>query len=244
MSCRQKEVAMRLKVALGCLLGLLLVFSPALAEKADDPPSKDALPCMEEASEGTPACCAMHRHGAKGHGKGHGHGPGAQGDGCCGGCAEKMASDADFQKDHELFFFLLDHRADIQRKVKMLDDGIVTVTESKDPKVAEVIQEHVASVYERVDEGKPIHQRDPLFAELFRHTDKIEMIVETTKKGVRVTETSEDPHVAALIQAHAEVVSLFLKNGHSELHKNHAVPGDPDGEVAEGGCPHRMAEGE
>ena len=50
------------------------------------------------------------------------------------------------------------------------------------------------------------------------------MAVEKTKKGVRVKETSSDAFTARLIQAHAEVVSLFVKHGFAEAHKNHPVP--------------------
>ena len=50
------------------------------------------------------------------------------------------------------------------------------------------------------------------------------MQIEQTPKGVRVIERSADPYAVKLIQAHAEVVSLFLKNGHEEMMKNHAVP--------------------
>jgi hypothetical protein len=39
-----------------------------------------------------------------------------------------------------------------------------------------------------------------------------------------VTETSDDPYVAKLVQKHAEVVSLFLKNGHAEVRRNHSLP--------------------
>lgn len=128
------------------------------------------------------------------------------------------------QADMELFHFLLDHRAEIMRKVKKLDNGIETVTESEDPKVVEKLQAHVESMYKRVKEKRPIHMRDPLFAEIFRNADKITMELEKTKKGVKVTETSKDAYAVKLIQAHAEVVNLFLKNGRSEMRKNHAVP--------------------
>lgn len=37
-------------------------------------------------------------------------------------------------------------------------------------------------------------------------------------------ETSDDPFTARLIEAHANVVSLFVKNGHAEVRKNHAAP--------------------
>jgi hypothetical protein len=144
--------------------------------------------------------------------------PGFQGKG--GG----LGKDDAHRTDMELFHFLLDHRKDITRKVTTLPNGVETLTESTDSKVVEKLQAHVASMYKRVDEKRPIHARDPLFAEIFRNTDKIKMKLEKTKAGVKVVETSEDPYVAKLIQAHAEVVNLFLKNGRSEMMKNHDVP--------------------
>ena len=142
-------------------------------------------------------------------GKGKGFGPG---------------KDAAHRADMVLFQFLLDHRKEITRKVTNLPNGIETLTESENPKVVETLQAHVASMYKRVEEKRPIHARDPLFAEIFRNIDKIKMKLEKTKAGVKVVETSEDPYVAKLIQAHAEVVNLFLKNGWEEMMKNHAVP--------------------
>lgn len=133
-------------------------------------------------------------------------------------------NDPQFQADHEVFFFLLEHRNAIRRKVTKQADGVVTVTESNKPEVADQIRDHVASMYDRVENVNPIHMRDPLFREIFRHAKKIKMEMEETPQGVRVTETSEDPYVAELIKAHADVVSLFIKNGHVELHKNHALP--------------------
>jgi hypothetical protein len=43
-------------------------------------------------------------------------------------------------------------------------------------------------------------------------------------RGIRVTETSTDPYVVKLIQAHAEVLNAFIKNGRAEAMKNHDVP--------------------
>ena len=53
------------------------------------------------------------------------------------------------------------------------------------------------------------------------------MTVENTKQGVKVQETSDDQVAVALIQAHADVVSLFVKHGFDEAQKNHAVPAVP-----------------
>ena len=132
--------------------------------------------------------------------------------------------DARFVEDHNVFFFLLDHRDVIRRTVTDLPNGIETVTESDQADVATKIQEHVAAMYERVENVNPIHMRDPLFREIFAHAEKISMEMTETDKGVRVKETSDDPYVARLLQAHARVVSLFIKNGRPELHRNHELP--------------------
>jgi hypothetical protein len=140
------------------------------------------------------------------------------------GGAQGQSAGNQFSQDHDVFHFLLQNHGKIKRRVKNIDNGVETLTESKDPEIAAKIQEHVAAMYKRVEERNPIHMRDPLFAAVFRNTDKIEMEFENTKNGIRVVETSEDPYVAKLIQAHAEVVNLFVKNGHLEARMNHAVP--------------------
>jgi hypothetical protein len=141
-------------------------------------------------------------------------GPGRQGQG----------DDPRFAADRELFHFLLEHRDEIRRQVTRRDDGVETVTESDNPEVASAILKHVGSMERRVQDENPIHLRDPLFAAVFRHADKIKFRSEKTAKGMRVVETSEDAYVVKLIQAHAEVVSLFLKNGFDEVRRNHSVP--------------------
>jgi hypothetical protein len=158
-----------------------------------------------------------------GHAGGRGRGQGSgQGQGW--GRGRAIGDDAAFQKDRNIFHFLLTHRESIDRQVKNLKDGVETLTESDDPKVASVIRDHVESMHERVKNGSPIHMRDPLFAAVFGNAEKISMKVERTEKGVRVTETSTDPYVVKLIQAHAEVVNLFVANGQAEVRRNHAVP--------------------
>jgi hypothetical protein len=126
----------------------------------------------------------------------------------------------DMQGIHALFA----HRSEIRRTVKEISGGVEAVTESETPAVAAQIQEHVASMYRRLEERRPIHARDPLFAELFRNADKITMKIEHTAKGVKVRETSTDPRVVRLIRRHAEVVSAFLANGHREMMRDHALP--------------------
>jgi SAM-dependent methyltransferase len=126
--------------------------------------------------------------------------------------------------DQEVFHFLLAHHADIRRAVTPLDNGVETVTESDVPEVASKIQEHVAAMHRRVKEGRGLRFWDELFAEIFRHHASIEMVVENTEKGVHVTETSDEPAVVALIQAHAKAVSGFVEVGWEAAHWNHPVP--------------------
>lgn len=143
-----------------------------------------------------------------------------------------MRNDPQFRADRAVFHFLLTHRDQIDRQVENLPNGIRTKTESDDEAVVEKIWEHVDSMIVRVEEGRPIHVRDPLFAELFRHADKIEVDVKHTDHGVVVTETSDDPYVAKLLHEHARVVSLFIERGHEEVRRNHALPERPSDDEA------------
>lgn len=170
------------------------------------------------------ACLATDAFAQPGQGRGFrgGRGPGGGG---AGGQGRGHGHDERHDEDHEVFRFLLTNHEKITRTVKNLPNGVETVTESDDSNIVAKIQEHVYWMNVRIDKTQPIRMRDPLFAELFRHTDKITMKHEDTDNGVRVIETSDDPYVVKLIQEHAQVVSGFVKNGFDEAMKNHAVPG-------------------
>ena len=135
-----------------------------------------------------------------------------------------MMGDGPHAADMQLFHQLFAHRTEMTRSVIARKDGIETVTESTNPEVTRLLQAHVASMLARVKEGRPIHQRDPLFVELFKNADRIEARHELTAGGVRVIETSKDTYVVKLLHAHAEVVSAFVANGMSEMMKNHPAP--------------------
>jgi hypothetical protein len=135
-----------------------------------------------------------------------------------------MGGDPAHMADMGLIHELLDSGDKIQRTVTVRPDGVETLTESDDPELAKRIRAHVDSMYARVENVRPIHMRDPLFRAIFEHASKIVMVREQTPKGIKVVETSTDPYVVKLIQAHAEVVSQFIKNGRAEAMKNHEVP--------------------
>ena len=146
-----------------------------------------------------PADCPCHQGGARGRDHGSHH--------------------QDMADIHALF-------ADpsITRTVREIPGGVETLTESSSAEGARKIQKHVAAMQARLEKRDPIHARDPLFAELFKHAHEIQLAVEQTARGVRVRETSTNPYVTKLIRAHAAVVSKFLENGRHEMHVNHQVP--------------------
>ncbi|MCC6992913.1 MAG: hypothetical protein IT181_28175 [Acidobacteria bacterium] len=135
-----------------------------------------------------------------------------------------MSGDEDHLADMALIHTLLDSGRAVRRTVTMRADGVETITESDDPALADTIRAHVTAMYARVKEQRPIHMRDPLFRAVFENASKIAMSHTVTDKGVRVTETSTDPYVVTLIQAHARVVDAFVKNGRAEARTNHELP--------------------
>lgn len=150
----------------------------------------------------------------RGAGRGMGRGMGGQGGG----------PPADMRADMQVFHHLLEHHADIRRTVKNLDNGVETLTESDNAEIAAKIQEHVAAMQKRLEEGRGLRFWDPLFRALFQQSTEIAMQVEKTDKGVKVVETSRNMRVVPLIQAHARVVSGFVERGFDEAHESHDVP--------------------
>jgi hypothetical protein len=122
--------------------------------------------------------------------------------------------DPQMQQDMADIRQLLTQHEKIARRVENLDTGVKTWTTSDDPLVAAAIQKHVRQMKHRMRENRPIRQMDPVFRELFKHTDKISLEYEDLPNGIVVTETSEDPQVVLLIQQHAhKAVSEFVKYG-------------------------------
>lgn len=112
---------------------------------------------------------------------------------------------------HELFI----GHDQLTRTVTTLPDGIRTVTESSDARLAQLIKDHVkisnAQVVKGVDPGLPM-ESDALRT-IFAHHADIRTTIETTAKGVVVTQTSSNAEAVAALQQHATEVSAFVKDG-------------------------------
>ncbi len=169
-----------------------------------------------------------------GHGPGHGmmYGPGTSGGhgpipGSTAGGHGPMAGptamltrqDAGSRADMGLVHELLMNHARIERTVTKLPNGIRTVTESDDPATARAIQAHVASMSQRLQEGREFNIFSNTLPVLFEQRDKIASSLQMTAKGAVVTRTSTDAKVVAALQGHAGEVSELVKDGMAGFHR-------------------------
>lgn len=109
---------------------------------------------------------------------------------------------------------LFRHHSEIQRNVTFLPNGARAVTESDNPEVAALIQEHVGDMYTRIDQDRPFaYPMSRTVPVLFRNTGRYRRRLEITPKGVAITETASDADMIELIKAHAREISGFVTEG-------------------------------
>ena len=143
-----------------------------------------------------------------------GTGPGAAAGHTMGGpMAAGVQHDEAFQADMGLVHDMLTNHEGIKRTVTNLPNGIRTVTESGDPKLAQTIKAHVASMEQRLKEGRVFNLFSPTIPVLFENKDKIKTTVQATEKGSALVQTSDDPKVVTALQAHAVEVSELARDG-------------------------------
>lgn len=142
------------------------------------------------------------------------HGAAAAGHGPMAGAVGMLTrQDAGSSADMGLVHELVTNHTKIRRTVTNLPDGIKTVTESDDPQVAQTIKAHVASMSQRLKDGREFNIFSPTLPVLFENRDKIQSIVEVTEKGTIVTRTSSDAKVVAALQGHAAEVTELANEG-------------------------------
>ena len=152
------------------------------------------------------------------HGYGNGYGYGYGGGNHHGGGGNSAAM--------ETIQNMIAHKDDITRTIADTGDGVKTVTTSDDPEVAQWIKDHVTEMMSRIESGNRFRQRDPFFVELFDRASGSELDCDLTVTGANCIHKalSSDQCDIDLVKAHAELVSLFLENGHDELMANHDPP--------------------
>ncbi|MDE2167668.1 MAG: hypothetical protein KGJ66_15190 [Alphaproteobacteria bacterium] len=154
-----------------------------------------------------------------GFGPGFMHGPGAGMMGPAHGMTGMRHDSATMAQMGVVHQLIINHDS-IKRTVTNTPDGIRTVTESDNPKIAQLLKDHAATMIGRVGEGSdpglPIESQ--ALHGIFRDKDKIHTTVETTANGVVVVQTSNDPKVVTELQQHASEVSDLVHGGMAALH--------------------------
>ena len=123
------------------------------------------------------------------------------------------SQDAGSAADMDLVHALVVNNDKIRRTVTNLPNGIKTVTESDDPQTAQAITAHVASMSQRLQDGREFNIFSTTLPVLFENKDKIRTTVSVTPRGSVVTQTSGDAKVVAALQAHATEVTELVQEG-------------------------------
>ena len=152
--------------------------------------------------------------------RGMGHGAGAGDHGPMAGAVGMLTrQDAGSSADMNLVHELLVNHDKIRRTVTNLPNGIKTVTESDDPQVAQAIKAHVASMSQRLSDGREFNIFSTTLPVLFENKDKIKSAVEMTEKGSVVTRTSTDAKVVTALQGHAAEVTELAQEGMAAMRR-------------------------
>lgn len=118
-------------------------------------------------------------------------------------------------QEHGHVFDLLGGHATIRRTVEEIPGGVKTTTTTSDPALVETLRAHVRQMARHVEENRPVRLWDPVFREVFAHSEQIRITAKDVAEGIEVRETSDDPAATAAIRAHASKVNAFVGGGHA-----------------------------
>lgn len=233
MAAKQRESSPRALLPLICALILMLApLAPSSAQTDPEPtiaseeevgtsPSEKGAGAHKK-GQGCGGRCnhesASGGHGGKGHGCGGAHKQ-AKGSG------HKGRDRAEMQNAH----LLVTHHDQLERVVEDIPNGVQTVTTTGNPELLEPLRKHVQEMSAVLEEGGHVRKWDPLFAEIFEHSEAIEIVIDEVDNGVRVTETSDDEEVVKLIRAHARKVDQFVARGQEACREETPLPADYTG---------------
>ena len=119
---------------------------------------------------------------------------------------------------------LFQNRQKISRKVYNLDNGVMTITSSKDPEVNQAIKNHVRQMMGFVSPSRNgrVLLHDRFATELHlgnsNNLNSIQAFI-TDDDEVRVIQTSESDCFSELIQQHASAVNDFILDGFAAVNK-------------------------
>jgi len=109
----------------------------------------------------------------------------------------------------------------IKREVGNIENGIKTITESKDEKVRQSIIDHVTMMVTRMQEGKnpEVMIQSPILTKLFDYYQEIDTEIELSDDGIALIQTSKNPKVVELLQKHASEINDMVDRGMQAVHE-------------------------
>ncbi|MEL6556113.1 MAG: hypothetical protein ABG776_01440 [Cyanobacteria bacterium J06555_13] len=114
---------------------------------------------------------------------------------------------------HQLFAY----HDQIRRSVEEIPGGVKTLTESDNPEVASLIQQHVASMHQRLNDGRWFAMMSRTLPILFQNADRYQRQSQQTPQGTAVTKTSDDAELTNVLREHAQEVTQFVQSGMSHM---------------------------
>jgi hypothetical protein len=109
----------------------------------------------------------------------------------------------------------------IKREVGNIENGIKTITESKDEKIRQSIIDHVTMMVTRMQEGKnpEVMIQSPTLTKLFDYYQEIDTEIELSDDGIALIQTSKNPKVVELLQKHASEINDMVDRGMQAVHE-------------------------
>lgn len=150
--------------------------------------------------------------------------------------------------DRDVWQQLLANHEKLRRSVTFTPTGVEATTESDDPAMISLIQNHAHAMHERMKVGAQVRVWDQVFADLFQRYQNVTLTVTNTPNGVSIVENATDTETTALLWSHAAGVSDFIRfggvAGGAQTHRIAYTATPPTAEVALGGVPHRFLKGQ
>jgi hypothetical protein len=131
--------------------------------------------------------------------------------------AHDTATAAQMRAIHEL---MVNHDK-ITRTVSNIPNGIRTVTESNDPRLAQLIRDHVLSMSRRVQAGDDfgVPMESAAVRAIVQAGDRIHTVTRATANGIILVQWSSDSAAVAALRQHAAEVSDLVERGPVAMHE-------------------------
>jgi hypothetical protein len=115
--------------------------------------------------------------------------------------------------DMSVYMDMFNRHNEIKRSVEPIPGGVRTTTQSDSPDLVQPLHTHVSSMYSHLQQGAEMTCMSRTLPTLFRNAANYRRRLTLTPTGVIVEETSDDPHLAEVIRAHAKEIDGFVRDG-------------------------------